>query len=122
MVFYDDLVLAQPVDEAGEVFGSMIEVIECRRQQSVSIFSKIEAAAGEAWPRSTAKFRGGGICDHADALKYQFPNKQIIMGDKSPKSQRKIKDQKAAKADAADKEKARVIAKKQQAGVDKKKK
>lgn len=44
------------------------------------------------------------------------------MGDKSPKSQRKIKDQKAAKADAADKEKARAIAKKQQAGVDKKKK
>jgi len=55
-------------------------------------------------------------------VKHLFPYKREIMGDKSPKSQRKMKDQKTAKADAADREKARAIAKKQQAGVEKKKK
>jgi hypothetical protein len=57
-----------------------------------------------------------------EKVKHSFPNKQKNMGDKSPKSQRKMKDQKAARTDAADQEKARAIAKKQQSGAEKKKK
>jgi hypothetical protein len=44
------------------------------------------------------------------------------MGDKSPKSQQRKKDQKQVKTNASDNKKASAIASKQQAGVEKDKK
>jgi len=44
-------------------------------------------------------------------------NKEINMGDKSPKAQRKNKNQKQSKSDANDKAKAQSIANKQQSGL-----